>query len=225
MRLCPFIGTCVVVYFDDILVYSKDVSSHVDHLKTVLVKLREEKLFANAAKCSFFVPWVIFLGYEVSSEELKPILTKIAAIRDWPPQSSLFQVQSIHGLASFHQLFIKNFSSIMSLITDLMKRDDFQGTDEANEAFIHAKQLLIEARCLALLDFNKLFEVDCDASKTGIGSVLSQEKRPIAFYSEKLSGLTLNCGTYGNKLYVVVCALQFWRRYFLHKEFILYSDH
>lgn len=205
--------------------YGKDVSSHVDLLKTVLVKLREEKLFANAAKCSFFVPRVIFLGYEVSSEGLKPVLTKIAVIRDWPPPSSLFQVRSIHGLASFYRFFIKNFSSIMSLITDLMIRGDFQWTDEANEAFIHAKQLLIEARCLALLDFNKLFEVDCDASKTGIGSVLSQEKRPIAFYSEKLSGSTLNCSTYGNKLYVVVCAIQFWRHYLLHKEFIIYSDH
>ncbi|KAG9444472.1 hypothetical protein H6P81_015812 [Aristolochia fimbriata] len=99
----PFIGSCVVVYFDDILVYSMDVPSHLEHLQSVLMKLREDKLFANVAKCSFFVQKVIFLGYVVYSVGLAPDEEKIKAIQGWPPPSTLFEVRSFYGLASFYR--------------------------------------------------------------------------------------------------------------------------
>ena len=223
--LRTFIGKFVVVYFDDILIYSKGKEEHLEHLRQVLQTLREQKLYANMKKCSFLTNEVIFLGYIITTEGIRVDPSKIDAIKGWPIPKTVHDVRSFHGLASFYRRFIRNFSSIAAPLTDCIKGDKFQWTESAQKSFEELKKRLTEAPVLALPNFDQVFEVSCDASNTGIGAVLSQDRHPIAFFSEKLNDGKLKYSTYDKEFYAVVRALQHWSHYLLNKEFILYTDH
>ncbi|XP_010555985.1 PREDICTED: uncharacterized protein LOC104825361 [Tarenaya hassleriana] len=121
--LRAFIGKFVVVYFDDILIYSRSEEDHVSHLEQVLTTLRRENLYANLKKCSFCTDEIIFLGFVVSSRELRVDEEKIKAIRDWPTPTTIGQVRSFHGLASFYRRFVRDFSSIAAPLTAVIKKD------------------------------------------------------------------------------------------------------
>ncbi|XP_031387148.1 uncharacterized protein LOC116200441 [Punica granatum] len=119
--LRPFIGRCVVVYFDDILIYSADPEQHLAHLREVLSVLRHEKLYAALKKCVFMRSEVLFLGYVVAADGLRVDSSKVEAVRQWPRPTSVTEVRSFHGLASFYRRFSPHFSSIMAPLTDCMK--------------------------------------------------------------------------------------------------------
>lgn len=223
--LRPFIGKFVVVYFDDILIFSKDKEEHWEHIRQVLQTLREQKLYANLKKCSFLTNEVTFLGYIITSEGIRVDPEKIEAINSWPVPRSIHEVRSFHGLASFYRRFIKNFSTVAAPLTDCIKGDKFQWTEAAQKSFDQMKKCLTEAPVLALPNFDQVFEVSCDASHTGIGAVLSQESHPIAFFSEKLNNAKIRYSTYDKEFYAIVRALHHWSHYLLNKEFIIYSDH
>jgi hypothetical protein len=223
--LKPFIGRFVVVYFDDILIYSKSQEEHLHHLREVLTVLRDSKLYINIKKCTFMTDGLVFLGYVVSSEGIHVDDEKIKAIRDWPTPTSVTEVRSFHGLATFYRRFVKNFSTIVAPITECLKKGKFQWNSDAEQSFLLIKEKLTTAPVLALPNFDKLFEVETDASYVGIGAVLSQEGRPIAFYSEKLSEARKKWSTYELELYAVVQALRHWRHYLIQREFVLYTDH
>jgi hypothetical protein len=206
--LRPFIGKCVVVYFDDILVYSGSEESHGVHLREVLTVLRKEKFFAANKKCVFYTDSVLFLGYVVSAGGVTVDAAKVDAIRQWPRPQSISDVRSFHGLASFYRRFIRHFSIIMSPITDCMKESKFQWTPEAEKAFLIIKERLTSTPILALPDFTKPFALHCDASKLGIGAVLSQEGKPVAYFSQKLAGARGRYSTYDAELYAVVQAIR-----------------
>uniref|UniRef100_A0A2N9IC59 Reverse transcriptase n=1 Tax=Fagus sylvatica TaxID=28930 RepID=A0A2N9IC59_FAGSY len=223
--LRPFMGKFVVVYFDDILIYSKSKDQHLTHLEQVCTALRKESLYANLKKCSFFTDKVIFLNFVVSSEGVSADPQKIKAIVDWPEPKNIHEVRSFHGLATFYRRFIRGFSTIMAPITDCMKQGEFKWSKAATRAFEEVKRKMTEAPVMRLPDFTKLFEVECDASGVGIGGVLSQERHPIAYFSEKLNDAKLKYSTYDKEFYAVVQALRHWCHYLLPKEFVIYSDH
>ncbi|KAG7558942.1 Retrotransposon gag domain [Arabidopsis thaliana x Arabidopsis arenosa] len=223
--LRPFIGKFVVVYFDDILIFSVSLEDHLQHLREVLVVLRRDKFYATIKKCEFGSPEVQFLGYIVSAEGLAVDPGKVSAIKSWPEPKTLTDTRSFHGLASFYRRFVPQFSSLMAPITDCIKEGSFVWTPTASAAFEVIKKKLSEAPILALPDFSLVFELHCDASKTGIGAVLSQRQRPIAFFSEKLSGSRSRYSTYDLEFYAIVQAIKHWRHYLFHKEFVLYTDH
>lgn len=223
--LRPFMGKFLVVYFDDNLVYSTTKEQHRDHLQQVCFALRPTKLYANVKKCSFFTDSIVFLGFIVSSMGVSAVPAKIQAIVDWPEPKTLHDVRSFHGLATFYRRFIKGFSTIMAPITECMKKGEFRWTHEATKAFKLVKKRMTEAPVMRLPDFTRVFKVEYDASGVGIGGVLSQERHPVAYFSEKLNDAKQRYSTYDKELYAVVQALRYWRHYLLPQEFVLYSDH
>ncbi|KAH9686183.1 Endonuclease [Citrus sinensis] len=224
--LRAFIGKFVVVYFDDILIHSKGLDEHIEHLQTVLTVLRKEKLYVNLKKCSFCTNQIVFLGYVVSAKGIEVDEEKVKAIKEWPTPKSVSEVRSFHGLASFYRRFVKDFSTHAAPLTGIVKKHvGFKWGSEQERAFNLIKEKLVSAPLLALPDFAKTFEIECDASGIGIRAVLMQEGCPIAYFSEKLSGAALNYPTYDKEMYALVRALETWQHYLLPKEFVIHTDH
>ncbi|XP_031106244.1 uncharacterized protein LOC116010889 [Ipomoea triloba] len=191
-----FIGIFVVVYFDDILIYSKSKGEHMAHLRLVFEELRKEKLYANLEKCCLCAEHVEFLGFVVSSQGVQVDTRKVQAILEWPNPTSL------------------------------VKKDvKFTWGPKQGHAFQTLKEKLTTTPVLALPCFDKTFELECDASSIGIGAVLMQEGRPLAYFSEKLSGPSLNYPTYDKELYAIIRAMETWQHYLWFKDFVLHTDH
>ena len=155
--LRAFIGKFVVVYFDDILIYSKGLDEHIEHLQSVLTVLRKEKLYANLKKCSFCTNQIVFLGYVVSAKGIEVDEEKVKAIKEWPTPKSVSEVRSFHGLASFYRRFVKDFSTLAAPLTEIVKKHvGFKWGSEQERAFNLIKEKLVSAPLLA-------FEIECDA--------------------------------------------------------------
>ena len=194
--LQPFIGKFVIVYFDDILIYSASLELHLQHNREVLCVLRRNKFYAAVKKCVFMAPKVLYMGYVVSDDGLRVDKSKIEAIRNWPRLHTITEVRSFHGLTTFYRCFIPYFSSIMALVIDCVKGSKFQWTKEAEDVFQLIKVCLTTAPILVLPDFANPFELHYDASKVGIRAVLSQHGRPMTYFSEKLLGSKVRYSTY-----------------------------
>ena len=167
--LRAFIGRFVVVYFDDILVYSKNLDEHINHLHCVLTVLRKEKLYSNLKKYSFCMDKVVFLVYVVSAKGIVVDEEKVKAIKEWPTPKSITKVRSFHVLTSFYHRFVKDFSTLAAPLTKIVKKSvSFKWGSEQDHAFIEIKERLCGAPLLALPDFSKMFEIECDASGIGI---------------------------------------------------------
>ncbi|XP_050252895.1 uncharacterized protein LOC126699228 [Quercus robur] len=158
-------------------------------------------------------------GIEVDEEKVK-------AIQEWPTPTTISQVRSFHGLASFYRWFVCDFSSSTAPLTEVIKKSvSFKWRKEQEKAFNQLKEKLTNALLLVLPNFAKTFEIECDASGIGIGAVLMQEGLPVAYFSEKLGRATLNYPTYDKEMYALVRALENWQHYLWPKEFVIHTDH
>jgi hypothetical protein len=178
-----FIEKFVIVYLGDILIFSKTEAEHLRHLAAVMKRLQQEKLLINMKKSSFMRTKLIYLGFVISTNELKMDPKKVNAIKNWPSSKNMFEVQSFHGLASFYRKFIRKFSGISALMMDTMKKRHkcFHWTEEAEKSFNLLKKRITEQPILVFPDFSKTFQVKCDMSGFAIGVVLSQDERPITY--------------------------------------------
>nr|GEX39023.1 putative reverse transcriptase domain-containing protein [Tanacetum cinerariifolium] len=222
--LRPFIGKFVVVYFDDILIYSAYFSEYVNHVRQILTLLRKDNFYEATKKCVFMTHKVLFLGYVVSGEGIQVDESKVANVQEWPTPTIITEVRSFHRLASFYMRFIRNFSSNMAHLTDCMTGKSFVWTEDAGSAFQVVKEKLTATPILVLPDFSKVCELHTDVSKVAIGGVLSQGGRPVAYFSEKLIEPKSRYTTYDLGFYAVVQAVKHWRHYLFHKEFVLFTD-
>jgi len=214
----------VVVYIDDILIYSGSLEEHAEHLRKVFQRLRENKLYTKLEKCEFGVTKVDFLGHRIIQEGLQMDDHKVKAIVDWEPPKSVPALRSFLGLASYYRKFIKNFANITVPLTNLLKKSavtyEWEGTcDEAFETF---KGILVKALVLKLPDFDKDFEVHSDASDFVIGEVLVQEGRSLAFKSKKLSETEQRWPTHEKEMWLH--CLKTWGHYIGSKDVVVWTD-
>jgi hypothetical protein len=207
-----FIGKFVIVYVDDIPVFSKTEEEHLKHLTLVIRKLQREKLLINMKKSSFMKKEIIYLGFLISSNELKMDLEKVKVIKEWPSPRNIFEVKSFHGLDGFHRKFIQNFSGISTPMMDTVKKIHkyFHWTEEAEKSFKLLKRKITEHPLLVLPDFGKTFQVRCDASGFAVGDVLRQDIILIAYCIEKMNGANIKYSTYDKKFYAVIQVLKKW---------------
>jgi hypothetical protein len=167
MVFMPELVKFVVVFIDDILVYSENEKDHDEHLKIVLTRLRDHKLYAKFSKCEFWLKKVPFLGYILSENGVSIDLSKVQEVMDWKTPITVSEVRSFLGLASYYRRFIPDFSKIVKPMTSLLQKDHkFVWTEECETAFYTLRKLLTTAPVLAQSDIEKPFDVFCDASKT-----------------------------------------------------------
>jgi hypothetical protein len=169
---------------------------------------------------------LIYLGFVISSNELKMDPEKVRAIKYWSSPRNIFEVRSFHGLDSFYRKFITNFSGISTPMMDTVKKRHqyFHWTEEEKKSFKLLKEKIIGQPVMVLPDFSKTFQVKCDTSGFVIGVVLIQDNRPIAYFSESLNDAKLKYSMYDKEFYVVIQTLKKWRHYLVLKEFVLYND-
>lgn len=220
--LRPYLDKFVVVYLDDILIYSKTPEEHAEHLRKVLTLLRQHKLYAKFTKCHFGIRSVEFLGHIVSAEGIATDPRKIEAVVKWPQPRTLTELRSFLGLANYYRRFVRNFSAIAAPLTSLMGADLPKGKElpwgpAQAEAFLKLKEALTSAPVISAPDFSKPFTLHTDASDFAIGAVLSQgtgpDERVIAFESRKLNPAETRYQVHEKELLGVVHAFKTFRHY------------
>ncbi|GAU32562.1 hypothetical protein TSUD_218200 [Trifolium subterraneum] len=220
----PFLRKFVIVFFDDILIYSRSHHEHVARLALVFQTIRENNLFLNKSKCSFASLKVEYLGHFITKEGVSTDPSKIMVVSNWPQPQNLKQLRGFLGLAGYYRRFVKDFGKIAKPLTDLLKKDNFVWNEEEISAFSSLKQTLITAPVLTLPDFNKKFVVETDASGKGIGAVLMQDHHPIAYISKSLGPMQQALSVYERELLAIVYAVQKWGAYLSHAPFIIKTD-
>jgi hypothetical protein len=183
----PFLRHFVLVFFDDILIYSKTWTDHLTYVDQVLNLLSQHQLFLKQSKCAFGASEVEYLGHLVGKDGVRVDLKKIEAMQDWSHPKTLKRLCGFLGLTGYYRKFIKNYGKIAAPLTALLKKNSFTWTPTAVQAFQTLKMAMCTTLVLALPEFTKTFVLKCDASEKGIGTVLMQEGRPLAFTSKQLS--------------------------------------
>ncbi|GBG91638.1 hypothetical protein CBR_g52672 [Chara braunii] len=226
----PWLDRFVVVYLDDILVFSRTLQEHQGHLRQVLEKLRETNFKINAKKSEWAKTQVLYLGHVLDGDGIKPEDNKIAAIRDWPTPRTLTKLRSFLGLANYYRKFVRNFSTIAAPLRRLLKKEAFwQWDKDCTSALKGLKRALIEYPVLKVADPSLPFVVTTDASQYGIGVVLQQDNdngyRHIELMSARMPSEKVATSTYERELYALRQTLEHWTHYLLGRHFKVYSDH
>ncbi|KAL2243581.1 UNVERIFIED_CONTAM: Transposon Tf2-12 polyprotein [Sesamum indicum] len=216
----------VIVFIDDILVYSKDRDEHEQHLRIVLQILKEKELYAKLSKCEFWVNQVVFLGHVVSGDGVMPDPSKVKAITEWRVPKNATEVRSFLGLAGYYRRFVEGFSIIAGPLTKLLRKGvEFQWTEQCQQSFDELKKRLTSNPILVLPSGSGGYIVYTDASKQGLGCVLMQNGKVIAYASRQLKNHELNYPTYDLELAAIVHALKIWRHYLYGEKFQILTDH
>ncbi|GJY39238.1 putative reverse transcriptase domain-containing protein [Tanacetum coccineum] len=222
----PYLDKFVIVFIDDILIYSKNKKEHEEHLKLILELLKKEELYAKFSKCEFWIPKVQFLGHVIDSEGIHVDPAKIESIKDWTSPKSPTEIHQFLGLAGYYRRFIEGFSKIAKPMTKLtQKKVKFVWGDKQEAAFQLLKQKLCSAPILALPEGSKDFIAYCDASKKGLGAVLMQREKVISYASRQLKIHEKNYTTHDLELGAVVFALKIWRHYLYGTKCTVFTDH
>ncbi|KAA0036455.1 Ty3/gypsy retrotransposon protein [Cucumis melo var. makuwa] len=217
----PYLRKFVLVFFDDILIYSKDERDHVGHIEKVFLTLRRHALYANKKKCSFAQLKIEYLGHVISGEGVEVDPDKIKAIADWPCPTNIREIRGFLGLTGYYRRFVQHYGSIAAHLTQLLKKGGFKWNEEAEEAFLKLKTAMLTLPVLALPSFDHPFEIETDASGYGVGAMLVQSKRLIPFYSHTSSMRDRARPVYERELMAVVLSVQRWRPYLLGEKFVV----
>jgi len=221
-----YLDKFVVVFLDDILVYSKTREDHMEHLCTVLKTLENHKLYSKLKKCNFWMENVQFLGHVISVEGISVDPAKIATVVEWPSPTNITEVRSFLGMAVYYRRFVQDFSKIATPLTQLLKKDHkFQWTKECEATFQELKQRLVTAPVLVIPDGNDRYVIYSDASHQGLGCVLMQHGRVVAYALRQLKPHERTYPTHDLELAVVLFALKIWRHYLYGAPCEVDTDH
>lgn len=176
----------VLVFFDDILVYSRTREEHMDHVHQVFTILQQQQLFVKHKKCQFGKMELEYLGHIISGAGVKVDQSKIQAMIDWPSPTTITALRGFLGLTGYYRKFVQNYGIIARPLTNLLKKGKFEWTEAAEEAFSKLKTAMTTTPTLALPNFSAPFVIQTDASGDGIGAILAQNGKPIAFMSRSL---------------------------------------
>lgn len=228
--LSPFIGRSVLVYLDDILIFSPDPESHAQHLEEVLTVLEHHQLYAKCSKCEFFKDSVEYLGHILSAEGIGTDPKKIKAVEDWPPPKNIHDLRAFLGLSNYYRRFVFRYSHVALPLTNLLRKDtSFLWGPREQVSFDTLKHCLTNPPILRIADPSRPFRVEADGSDFAIGAVLLQmhEGRwlPVAYESRKLDSAECNYPIHEKELLGLVHALRIWRHYLLGSSFDAYTDH
>ncbi|CAN6166876.1 unnamed protein product [Urochloa humidicola] len=223
--LAPFLRKFVLVFFDDILIYSKSFEEHIEHLRLVFELLHKDQWFVKLSKCSFAQREISYLGHIISEKGVATDPDKIAAVLNWPVPVNAKELRSFLGLAGYYRKFVRNFGIISKPLTELLKKHAiFVWTVEHDKSFQALKHALCSAPVLAMPDFSKVFSLETDASGSGIGAVVLQQGHPLAFISKALGPRSQGLSTYEKEYMAILMAIQQWRPYLQHAEFEIHTD-
>ncbi|GJT82736.1 putative reverse transcriptase domain-containing protein [Tanacetum coccineum] len=222
----PYLDKFVIVFIDDILIYSKTKEEHDAHLRLILELLKKEELYAKFSKCDFWLSKVQFLGHVIDSEGIHVDPAKIESIKDWESPKTPTEIRQFLGLAGYYRRFIEGFSKIAKPMTKLTQKSvKFNWGEKEETAFQTLKQKLCSAPILALPEGSENFVVYCDASHKGLGAVLMQKEKVIAYASRQLKIHEKNYTTHDLELGAVVFPLKMWRHYLYDTKCVVFTDH
>jgi len=217
--LRDFLDDFVVVYLDDILIYSENPEEHTAHVKKVLQRLEAAGISLKLEKCAFDQEEVHFLGFVIGVNGISMDPAKVAAIKEWATPKTVLEIQIFLGLANFYRRFVKNYSKIAAPLTALLKKNaKFVWSAAAQEAFEELKSRLMSGPILRHYDHTKACVIEPDASDYALGAICSQYGEdgllhPVAYYSRKLLPAEMNYQIYDKELLAIVCAFKHWRHY------------
>ncbi|XP_021317789.1 uncharacterized protein LOC110435983 [Sorghum bicolor] len=225
VTLKPLLRVCVIVFFDDILVYSPSWEQHLVHLRQVFELLQQDQWLVKLSKCRFAQESIAYLGHVISADGVSTDPSKLESIRSWPVPKDVKDLRSFLGLAGYYRKFVQHFAVIARPLYDLLKKGVvFCWTSTHSTAFSALQSALMSAPVLALPDFNKPFQIQTDASDTGVGAVLMQDGHPLAFVSKSLGPRTRGLSTYDKEYLAILVAVDQWRSYLQHNEFTIFTD-
>ena len=215
----------ILVFVDEILVYSKTLEEHISHLTAVYQILQQQGFLLKHSKCSFGQQQLEYLGHIISGQGVATDPAKLKAIANWPTPTDTKQLRGFLGLSGYYRKFIRYYATFSRPLTYLLKKQvPFVWTPQHQHCFEHLKQALMTARVLSLPDFTKGFQVEIDASGIGIGVVLMQDNHPIAYLSKSLGVKAQHLSTYEKECLALIMAVSRWKPYLQHKEFTIMTD-
>ena len=221
-----YLDKFVIVFIDDILIYSKTQKEHEEHLEIVLQTLKDHKLYAKFSKCEFWLDRVHFLGHVVSAEGISVDPAKIEAVSNWKAPKSVTEVRSFLGLAGYYRRFVEGFARLAAPLTALTRKGKrYEWTEKCEESFKELKKRLTSAPVLTIPTPEGKFDIYSDASKMGLGAVLMQDGKVVAYGSRQLKEHEKNYPTHDLELAAVVYALKIWRHYLYGVQCQIFSDH
>lgn len=220
----PYLRRFLLVFFDDILVYSKLWEDHVIHLRKVLEVLSAQQLFVKPSKCTFGAREVDYLGHIIYVEGVRVDNRKIEAMQAMPPPKSITELRGFLGLIGYYRKFVQNYGLLATPLTELLKRGNFGWSPKAMTAFEELKRAMVTTPVLALPDFSVMFVVETNALDFGIGAILSQRSQPIAYLSKALGPAKKAWSVYAKEMLAVMEAIKTWRPYLLGQKFQIQTD-
>jgi len=223
--LAPFLRKFVLVFFDDILIYSHSYADHLQHIKQVMELLQANHWKLKLSKCEFAKSNISYLGHVITGSGVTTDPEKVTAVTSWTTPTSVKDVRSFLGLPGYYRKFVRNFGIIARPLTELLRKNTiFRWTSSHDQSFQALKQALVSAPVLALPNFSRPFSIETDASAGGIGAVLLQDGHPLAYISRALGPRSKGLSTYEKEYMAIILAVQQWRQYLQFAEFTIFTD-